>query len=95
MNPVNQLVAFIASVSIIFYLLILAYYLRRIMTATEKLAGINQPKIVECSNCGRKINLGTHFHDPFTSCPICKSRIIIESPNIKIQDVRKEEKVLP
>jgi hypothetical protein len=86
MNPIGQLVTFLASISIIAYFLFLGYFIRRIMIAVEKLAGTHQSKIVECDNCGKQINLGVGFKGTSTTCPICKSHIAIEQPELVLSE---------
>lgn len=91
MNPIGQLITFLASLSIIAYFLMLGFYIRRIMIAVEKLAGTHQSKIIECDNCGKQINLGVGFRGTSTKCPVCKTHITIEQPGLVL--TRTEEKV--
>jgi hypothetical protein len=91
MNPIGQLITFLASVSIIAYFLILGYYLRRIMIAVEKLAVTHQSKIVVCDNCGKQINLGVGFRGTSAICPICKSHIAVEQPGLILHTTPKEK----
>lgn len=95
MNPIGQLITFIASVSIILYFLMIGYYLHRIMNAVEKMSGVNKATVVECNNCGKQMNLGIGFKEPFTTCPICKSRIILDQPELFLTPSQQKEEVLP
>lgn len=95
MNPVGQLITFIASVSIILYFLLIGYFLRRIMIAVEKLAGINQSKTIVCKNCGKTINMGTDFDEPFIDCPACKTKIVFDQPGIFLKPEQQKEEVFP
>lgn len=85
MNPVQNLIAFIATLSIILYFLVIARYLKKIMLAVEKLAGMKLEKIVICENCGREINLGVSFRDQYTNCPKCNHRVLVNK-----QEAHKE-----
>jgi hypothetical protein len=95
MNPIGQLITFIASVSIILYFLVIGYYLRRIMIAVERLSGTNQAKILECDNCGKRINLGVGFNGSHVTCPGCKARIVIEKPEGTILHAQNIEEAFP
>lgn len=95
MNPIGQLITFIASVSIILYFLMIGYYLHRIMNAVEKMSGINKAKVVECNNCGKQINLGIGYKESFTTCPVCKSRIMLDQTDLILTPSQQKEEVLP
>lgn len=77
MNPIQDLIAFIASVAIILYFLVIGRYIRRIMVAVEKIAGMNLGRTVVCENCGKEINLGVGFVDQSVNCPRCNSKVKI------------------
>jgi DNA-directed RNA polymerase subunit RPC12/RpoP len=77
MNIVQNLIAFIATISIILYFLVIARYLKRIVVAAEKIAGMNLQRIILCKNCGTEINLGINFTDQYTNCPRCNTRVSI------------------
>jgi DNA-directed RNA polymerase subunit RPC12/RpoP len=82
---VQNLIAFIASVAIIAYFLVMGRYLRRIAHAVEKLAGMKLHKTIRCSNCGKEINLGVAFRDQYTNCPRCNYRIKADQEEIRME----------
>lgn len=95
MNAVEQLVTFIASVSIILYFLLIGYYLRRIMIAVEKMSGVNQSRVVECTSCGKQVNLGVGYREPYVVCPVCKAKIMVSQPELLLTPEQQKEEVLP
>lgn len=90
MNPVQNIIAFVATLSIILYFLMLARYLKRIMMAVEKLAGMKLEKLVLCENCGNEINLGISSRDLYVNCPKCNSRVRTSKPDSQHIDVPAE-----
>lgn len=91
---VQNLIAFIASVAIIAYFLVMGRYLRRITHAVEKLAGMKLHKTIRCSNCGKEINLGVNYKDQYTNCPRCNYRIKADQEEIRIEK-KIEQTTLP
>lgn len=91
MNPVEQLITFVASISIILYFLLIGYYLRRIMIAVEKLSGVNKSNVIECTSCGKRINLGVGYREPYAICPMCKAKITVNQPEFLTPEQQKEE----
>jgi DNA-directed RNA polymerase subunit RPC12/RpoP len=93
MNIVQNLIAFVATLSIILYFLMLARFLKRIMLAVEKLAGMKLEKVVLCENCGKEINLGISSRDLYVNCPKCNSRVRTMRPDSQNIDVPSEKAV--
>lgn len=86
MNPIQDLLSFIASLAIILYFLVMGRYIRRIMLAAEKIAGMELSRIVVCENCGKEINLGAGFRDQSVNCPRCNSKVKIRK---RVDDTEK------